>query len=172
MIELLSTLSFSQLLILVIMLMLAAKECWTLIDFFKKKISERFNKGQAQADEKRELSEQLEKISKQIEQHQVEYEKIKNTMLEIRAEYNDMFEKQEKILSTLIASDIEDIKSYIVKQYHFFIAQGWIDDFSMDVLEKRFAHYVEEGGNSYVHTLMEKLRQLPNHPPTVNSNNY
>ena len=56
--------------------------------------------------------------------------------------------------------------SAIVKEYHFFVEkQKWIDDFSMDSIEQKFADYEEMEGNSYVHSLVEELRRLPKCPP-------
>ena len=39
------------------------------------------------------------------------------------------------------------------------------DDYTMDVLEKRYVHYKDEGGNSYAAHLMADLRELPKNPP-------
>ena len=36
-----------------------------------------------------------------------------------------------------------------------------IDDFSLDCIEKRFAHYQDEGGNSFIAALMAEIRALP-----------
>ena len=166
MIELLSTLSVSQLLIFIIMIMLAMKELVTLVEFFGKKLRSVFDKEYQEKDEKQEILDKLESISVHIEQHKEQYLQFSNKIAAIQDEYRLMFEKQQNILDSLVASDIEDIKSDIVKQYHCFMEKQWIDDFSMDAIERRFTRYIEEGGNSYVHTLVEKLRQLPNQPPT------
>ena len=69
-------------------------------------------------------------------------------------------------INALIDSDKDDIKSFIVKEHHHFCYnQGWIDDYSMDGIEKRFKHYQDEGGNSYIEELMRDLRQLEHRPP-------
>jgi hypothetical protein len=44
----------------------------------------------------------------------------------------------------------------------------WIDDFSLNCLEKRYEHYLAEKGNSFVHNLMDDLRALPKKPPDYN----
>ena len=64
-----------------------------------------------------------------------------------------------------MTSDRNDIKSWLVEKHHFFINQGWIDDFSMDTVNRRFSDYVEEGGNSYAESLVNAIRDLPNQPP-------
>lgn len=37
-----------------------------------------------------------------------------------------------------------------------------LNDIEMDLLERRYSHYLDEGGNSYVTHLMEQLRQIYN----------
>ena len=65
-------------------------------------------------------------------------------------------------IDILVESDKDDIKAFITREYHYFCEQkGWIDDYSMDCIEKRYSHYVEEKGNSFVKTLMNEIRQLP-----------
>ena len=65
-------------------------------------------------------------------------------------------------LQILKNSDKDAIKSFIVKQHHYFCYKlGYIDDYSMDAIEKRYAHYKEYIGNSFVHDLMTELRNLP-----------
>lgn len=165
MIELLSTFTGTQLLIFLVMVMLAVKELITILEFFGVRVRGIFDKEYKVKDEQKEISEKLEEIFQFIEEYKIERKKLIKQVEDIRKEYRDMFTKQQQTLDTLIASDIEDIKSDIVKQYHIFTEKQWIDDFSMDALEKRYARYEEEGGNSYVHTLIDKLRQLPNQPP-------
>lgn len=66
----------------------------------------------------------------------------------------------------LIDSDKDDIKSYITREHHYFCYQvGWIDDFSLDCLERRYQHYEDEGGNSFIAGFMNELRTLPKQPP-------
>ena len=71
-------------------------------------------------------------------------------------------EKMQKQIDLLIESDKDDIKAYITKEHHYFCYEkGWIDDYSLDCIEKRYGHYVEEKGNSFVKSLMIELRSLP-----------
>ena len=66
----------------------------------------------------------------------------------------------------LTESDKDDIKAFITREYHYFCEQKkWIDDYSMDCIEKRFEHYQQEGGNTFVGTLVEQLRSLPRVAP-------
>ena len=83
-------------------------------------------------------------------------------------EINDIkksINKITKMIETLIESDKDDIKAYITKEHHYFVyQQKWIDDYSLDCIERRFSHYIEQGGNSFIAGLMQELRQLPKKP--------
>ncbi len=61
----------------------------------------------------------------------------------------------------LIDSDKDDIRAWITDKYHYFMKLGHIDDFTLDCLERRFKSYKQEGGNTYVDSMMEELRRLP-----------
>ena len=67
----------------------------------------------------------------------------------------------EDTLDMLVESDRDDIKSWLVQQYHYFMKLGSIDDFSKDTIEKRATHYFTEGGNSYIENLLKQIRKLP-----------
>lgn len=55
---------------------------------------------------------------------------------------------------------------YVTERHHFFVyEQGWIDDYSMECLERRFLIYQHEHGNSFVEGLMDEIRALPKQPP-------
>ena len=70
--------------------------------------------------------------------------------------------KLETMINTLIQSDRDDIKAFITREHHYFVYQkGWIDDYSLDCIQKRYSHYVEQGGNSFIRGLMEQIRRLP-----------
>ena len=72
-------------------------------------------------------------------------------------EYNSV----KKNINLLITSDKDDIRGWITDKYHYFMNLGYIDDFSLDCLERRFRSYKQEGGNTYVDSMMEELRALP-----------
>lgn len=109
--------------------------------------------------------ERLRKIFHKETQQDLEREKI-----------HDLSEKQGKIISDveklsekidmLIGSEKADIKAYITERHHHFVYEKkWIDDYSLDSLQKRFDHYKKMGGNSFVEDLMNEIKQLPKIPP-------
>ena len=120
---------------------------------------------------------QPDELSKSIKEERLEREKQLQA-LETTWEH-DRVEIQESVkelthqmsgltgkIDLLVESDKDDIKAYITREYHYFCEQkGWIDDYSMDCIERRYDHYVEEHGNSFIGGMMEKLRALPRTAP-------
>lgn len=118
--------------------------------------------------------ERQKKVNDAVEEKQKE--------LDIQAEFNKLHERFDKIdnlldeletrmaaaeqrLKDLTESDMHDIKAWIVEQYHkFYTNQGWIDAFSAETIDKRYADYVKEGGNSYVENLITQLHTLSMDP--------
>lgn len=110
-------------------------------------------------------AERLRKFFHRENQQDIDREKIH----QLSENQNKLIENMNKLtekIDMLIESDKADIKAYITEKHHFFVYdKKWIDDHSLDCLEKRFKHYVEEGGNSFVEGLMTEIRQLPKVPP-------
>lgn len=70
----------------------------------------------------------------------------------------------EASLSILLESDQARIRGEIVKYHEKFTSQGWIDLYSLDYIQKQANCYFKEGGNSYVHQLVDELTDLPHKP--------
>lgn len=69
-------------------------------------------------------------------------------------------------ISLLMLSDKEDIKNFIIEKHKVHCYEiGWIDEYTLDCLEKRYGYYKNEGGNSFVYGLMSDIRALPKTPP-------
>lgn len=65
-------------------------------------------------------------------------------------------------IQLLMQSDRDDIKHSITKDHHYFCYKlKCIDDYSLDCIERKYQHYKDQGGNSFVKQLMEDLRSLP-----------
>ena len=147
-IELLSSFTTVQIIIFIVLLAIAFKKIADFLDWMRDKIKKRDNKHQ-------ETVSRDQRIDDQLIQFQGELKYIIETVDKTNAEV--------KILKE---SDKDDIKAYITREHHYFCyTKGWIDDFSMDCIEKRYAHYVEEEGNSFVLDLMTELRALPKQEP-------
>lgn len=147
-VDLLSKYSISEILIFIVMLVIATKQAIEFIDWAKGKITKRDAKHINQYEEEKDLLTEIQYFKKEI----------KNTQ--------DTLNKMQEQIDLLINSDKDAIKAYITKEHHYFCYEKeWIDDYSLDCLEKRFSHYVEEKGNSFIESLMNELRKLPRQEP-------
>lgn len=165
MIELFKTLSVSDIVIYAVLFFLAIKGVVDAIFWIKDKYNYKFNKDykKKQQDEiiaayEKNNEEMQEKL---IKCHSAVEEKIDNLADSMNTRMDDM-EEQLNILKT---ADMHDAKGWIVEKHHFLMRQGWVDDFTMDTIEKRYSDYKKEGGNSYVHSLMDEIRSLPKQSP-------
>lgn len=153
--ELLQNYSLTDLFIITIFLALSLKSLISFVDWIEQRLKKFFNKQQTKVSEKQLLERRLQdgsRIMDNLTQHQQKTDEILNNL--------------SKKIDMLIKSDKDDIKSYITKEHHYFCYQKqWIDDFSLDCIEKRYKHYTDEGGNSFIGQFMEQLRALPKQPP-------
>ena len=160
MIELLESVSLSELFVILVLFALALKELISLGDFFWGKVKSIFNKEQKEDNQIKSIEEKMDSLEKTL----AEYEKVSiETRKQNQKEINEILEQlknQQEILNLLVESDKDDIKGWIVQQYHFFAEKGSIDDFSRDTIEKRASHYFAEGGDSYIEDILTQIRQL------------
>ena len=113
-------------------------------------------------DQEAERKKNIEDINEKLNQNS---EDIK-MLIEMQKQQNEKIEQQNLRIELLIDSDKDDIKAFITEKYHYFVeVRGWIDDYSLDCLERRFQHYKDENGNSFVADLMSEIKRLPKHPP-------
>lgn len=148
--------SLSEIFMFTVFLALAIKSLIGFFDWAYTYLKQFFNKETEETNDK-------ENIKKRIQ-----HNSWVMTTLQANQDITDQYLKE---LSTkidmLIDSDKDAIKSYITSKHHYFCYQvGWIDDFSLDCLEKRYLHYAKEGGNSFIEGFMNDLRNLPKKPPT------
>lgn len=165
MLELLAKFSIQQIIVYGIMLTFAIKGIIDLVVYFKELYNKKFNKDY---NTKKQTEILEEHYAHCIEQHQESvkmYELLENKIDNWTQSVDGKFNKIEDQLGLLMQSDMHDIKGWIVEKHHTLMKQGWVDDFTMDTLEKRYSDYKAEGGNSYVETLINELRKLPQYPP-------
>lgn len=151
MLQLLQQYSLSDILIFIVILALAVKSVITFFDWVKERFQKIFNKEYNELTQKEEIERRLDHGSQIMNELQSNQESIEKAIQDLSNKIN-----------MLIASDRDDIKSFITREHHRFCYQvGWIDDFSLDCIEKRYQHYKEEGGNTFIDNFMEELRALP-----------
>ena len=99
-------------------------------------------------------AEKPDRLKQDIKKQSMEIDELKTLVTQIT-----------KKIDMLIHSDRDSIKAYITKEHHHYIKKGWIDDYTLNCIEKRYSHYQDQGGNSFIANLMEELRDLPLSPP-------
>lgn len=154
--ELLARFELTDIIIMLTLLIVGAEKLIKAIDWLRA----RFRKSY---DEENTLKEEVEDLNKFYEEKKVVDEGF--------AKVNERIDKICDLVDMLVESDKESIKAYITERHHFFVQERkWIDYHSMDCLERRFAIYEREHGNSFVEDLMNDLRQLPKMPIDQNTN--
>lgn len=102
----------------------------------------------------------LKQVFKKESQREDDSEQIK-TLTEQQKKTDEKIEEIIKAIQLLTQSDKDDIKAWITEKHHYFCYEKkHIDDYSLDCIEKRYSHYKEEGGNSFIDDLMDDLRSL------------
>lgn len=157
MLTLLQKYTISEILIFIVLLALAIKGVISFIDWVSEKIKKAFNKGYNQKDEKKKIQQRLD-----------EHDQLIISLQEQQAETDKILKKLSEKIDMLIASDMDAIKAFITEKHHYYCyQQKWIDTFSMQCIENRYNHYVDEGGNSFIKGFMEELRDLPQQGPNT-----
>ena len=155
MLELLQHYSIPEIFLFIVLLALAFKSVVSFFEWLEERIKKTFNIKFRKISEK-------ERINKRIE----DGENFMTQLREHQKHNDEALQDLSKKIDILVESDRDDIKAYITKEHHkFCYDKGWIDDFSLDCLEKRFKHYADEGGNSFICGFMQELRALPKRPP-------
>ena len=155
MLGLLEHYSISEIFLFIVLLALAFKGIVTFFEWLQEHIKKVFNIKFGKISEK-------ERMNKKIEDGEI----FMNELREHQKQNDETLQGLSKKIDMLVESDKDDIKAYITKEHHkFCYDKGWIDDFSLDCLEKRFKHYADEGGNSFICGFMQELRALPKRPP-------
>lgn len=168
MLDLLAAFSVHQIIVYTIMLALAIKSGVDFFGWVKDKYQAKFNKDYKAKKDTEILFEYYDKCREQHQESMQCYKELNKKLDDLTENINQKVGNFEAQVSQLVDSDRNDIKSWIVEKHHELIKKTWVDDFTMDTIEKRFADYVAEGGNSYVEGLMKELRALPHIPPKNN----
>lgn len=158
--KLLTQYSVGELLLIIFLIAVAAKELLTVIDFFRKR-------AKGSYDEQAEKEKQISKLEEVNQKQDQQFEMLMGRLQQIYSTFDERVSRHEQDINKLITSDRDSIKAEITRQYHYFVnTQKWIDTYSLDCLEHLYAHYEEYGGNSFIHTLMDEIRALPKSPQT------
>lgn len=142
--ELLKTYSIQEIIMFLVLFALAFKGVVSFWDWFYNWIKQKFDKNHDLLQEEKEVQSSLQELTN------------------ITKDQQNQIDKLVKSVNILVESDKDSIKSWIVEKHHHFCYEvKAIDYYSLESIERRYGHYKEENGNSYVATLMEELQSLP-----------
>ena len=160
MLELLTAYSLTDILVFIVMLAIAFKAVVTYGTWLYGWLKQKFG-GKTEKEIQEEVQEEMD-------------EEARSNILQGRLllgeqkmrDHEEKIDKLTQMVELLLTSDRDNIKAYIVEKHHYFCYnRKWIDDYSMDCIEKKYETYQKENGNSYVSDLVKDLRALPPKPP-------
>ena len=141
--DLLTNYSLEQIIMFVVILALALKGLIDFYDWAKKRFNAITTKEHLKLNEKASIKEDIDKL------------------YQIQVTQNESIDKLTQSVNLLLRSDKDEIKAWITEKHHYFCYEvKYINDYSLDCIERRYAHYIAEGGNSFVADLMSDLRSL------------
>ena len=141
--DLLTNYSLEQIIMFVVILALALKGLIDFYDWAKKRFNAITTKEHLKLNEKASIKEDIDKL------------------YQIQVTQNEAIDKLTQSVNLLLRSDKDEIKAWITEKHHYFCYEvKYINDYSLDCIERRYAHYLAEGGNSFVADLMSDLRSL------------
>lgn len=142
--DLLSNYSLDQIVMFIVLLAAAIKGVISWYEWAKGKIKHKYD-----------TASEKEKIDKEMRE---DIDNLNENMIKLC----DKVDKITDTVNLLVESDKDDIKAWITREHHYFCyTLGCIDDYNLDCIERRYAHYKEEGGNSFTEDLMGEIRMLP-----------
>ncbi len=164
MLELLKAYSVEQILIFSVILAFAVKSTVDFTEWIQEKYNKKFNKDHSALEKEEDTEEKYNELKDQFDTLMSEFHGLDQRMEKRMENIESGMENIESQLIQLTQSDMHDIKSWMVEKHHQLTEAGWVDDFTMDTIEKRFDDYKKENGNSYVEGLVNEMRALPRHP--------
>ena len=149
--NLLTQYSLTEILVFLFVLITALKTTLTSVEWLWERISRIFKKQQQDIEHQEDFTKYVQDSEKQIKE-----------LYELHSKTEANLNKIIDFIQLLINSDKDDIKAWITEKHHYYCYEKrHIDDYSLDCIEKRYAHYKDEGGNSFVEDLMRDIRRLP-----------
>ena len=154
--QLLTMFSLQEILIAIVLLAVAIKGIVSFLDWAYARLKKIFIK-----EHKAEVS--IGQIESRFEKDETRVEDLAKEHIQFNRDISEI----KKLIKNLELMNKNDIKAWITKEHHHFTdpSIGWIDDYSLDCIEKRYSDYLALGGNSFILDLMQEIRALPKHPP-------
>lgn len=149
--DLLTQYSLTDILVFLFVLITAIKTTMVSVEWLWERLSKIFKRQQKNIKNEEDFAKHVQESEKKIKELYELHEKTEQNL-------NKIIDS----IQLLINSDKDDIKAWITEKHHYYCYEKrHIDDYSLDCIEKRYTHYRNEGGNSFVEDLMRDIRRLP-----------
>ena len=157
--EILTQYSITEILVFLFVLIAAIKTTLNSIEYLWERISKIFKKQQKDIEQQEDFTKHVQESEKQIKE-----------LYDLHTKTEENLNRIIDSIQLLINSDKDDIKAWITEKHHYYCYERkYIDDYSLDCIEKRYTHYKNEGGNSFIEDLMKDIRRLPKTIDSVQS---
>lgn len=149
--EILTQYSITEILVFLFVLIASIKTTLNSMEYLWERISKIFKKQQKDIEQQEDFTKHVQESEKQIKE-----------LYDLHTKTEENLNRIIDSIQLLINSDKDDIKAWITEKHHYHCYEKkHIDDYSLDCIEKRYTHYRNEGGNSFVEDLMKDIRRLP-----------
>lgn len=147
--------SIESIILILVAVAISFKFIGDLWDWFYNRVKKRFNIQSEQQQQDEKMHENIEKLTKTIEDFS---EKTDENFKTVNESIDTLKFKQERTTERLQ----ENTRSFIIDKHHYFCYKiKAIDDMNLQSLERRYMYYKADGGDSFIDQLMEEIRQLP-----------
>lgn len=148
--QLFAAYSVEQIFLFIVIVAIAAKQLITFLDWASERTTKQVDKVRKPSEIEQQLQKEKQRRSQLVQLFTAQIHKVNSTVSQL----NDQ-------IDLLVASDKDDIKAWITAQHHHFTEKGYIDYYSLDCINKRYSHYLQWGGNSFIQDLVNELNNLP-----------
>ena len=176
---LLSQFSIEGLILLGVLFLVAVKFVGELFEYCYNKIKKYFDIKDEKEERHEEIMNSLKELKQQVsEQEELSKERSKqitnlSVQLKEQEDKSQIFQKAidnqivkftdfETQLQNLCDRMQDSTRAYIIDKHHHYCYQiGAIDDMALQDIERRFMYYKAAGGNTFIDSMMEEVRNLP-----------
>ena len=105
-----------------------------------------------------------EDMSKKVDESDKVITETKNLL---KDQLSPRIQELENNMYKVSDSNMGAIKSFIISEYHKWMERGYIDVYSLSLIEDRYKDYSKNGGNTFILDLMNQLRSLDIKPMII-----
>jgi len=160
--NLLSSYPLSELLLLIVGILAAAKGVWTLIEYWLQKIDVHVGEKYKRQERWNNLDKKIDDLTFNLDNH---INKVAEKIDELKKQNEQTHEHQEQLDKSLALVQErlqENSRSYLLDAHHKFCYEfKKIDDLTLQSIERRYLYYKTAGGDTFIDHLMEEIRELP-----------